>query len=159
LVLLPIEQSDFRLVLRYFTDAALDVMELEKLPGPWEEVGRLSSKDIYPQAKQLYLRHPDADGINFQSGTLDIFEIRAAGRRSRRAGDPLRRDPVLGNLEAAACASAAIRVWPVTGGAAVAPLFRVSGFEPAENEKKDIELAVLLIQPETASSQFPPLPN
>jgi len=32
------------LLRRYFTDAGFNVLELAKLPGPWEEVGRLSSK-------------------------------------------------------------------------------------------------------------------
>src|SRR5258706_700096 len=67
--------DDTRIVARYFTDAGFDVLELEKLPGPWEEVGRLSSKDIYLQAKRLFLRHLDADGIYFQGGKLRILDI------------------------------------------------------------------------------------
>ena len=46
--------EDTSIVARYFTDAGFDVLELEKLPGPWEEVGRLSSKDIYFQARNLF---------------------------------------------------------------------------------------------------------
>ena len=52
--------DDTSIVARYFNDAGFEVLELEKLPGPWEEVGRLSSKDIYYQAKRLFLRHPHA---------------------------------------------------------------------------------------------------
>ncbi len=33
--------DDTSIVARYFTDAGFDVLELAKLPGPWEEVGRL----------------------------------------------------------------------------------------------------------------------
>ena len=67
--------DDTSIVARYFTDAGFTVLELEKLPGPWEEVGRLSSKDIYYQARNLFLRHRDADAIYFQGGKLRILDI------------------------------------------------------------------------------------
>ena len=67
--------DDTSIIARYFTDAGFDVLELGKLPGPWEEVGRLSSKDIYHQARNLFLRHRDADGIYFQGGKLRILDI------------------------------------------------------------------------------------
>lgn len=67
--------DDTSIVARYFTDAGFEVLELGKLPGPWEEIGRLSSKDIYYQAKRLFLRHPHADGIYFQGGKLRILDI------------------------------------------------------------------------------------
>jgi maleate isomerase len=67
--------EDSSIVARYFTDAGFDVLALEKLPGPWEEVGRLSSKDIYHQTKKLFLTHSKADGIYFQGGKLRILDI------------------------------------------------------------------------------------
>ena len=67
--------EDSSIVARYFTDAGFDVLALEKLPGPWEEVGRLSSKDIYHQTKKLFLKHSNADGIYFQGGKLRILDI------------------------------------------------------------------------------------
>ena len=67
--------DDTSIVARYFTDAGFSVLELEKLPGPWEEVGRLSSKDIYHQARNLFLRHRDAEAIYFQGGKLRILDI------------------------------------------------------------------------------------
>ena len=67
--------DDTSIVARYFTDAGFTVLELEKLPGPWEKVGRLSSKDIYYQARNLFLRHRDADAIYFQGGKLRILDI------------------------------------------------------------------------------------
>jgi maleate isomerase len=67
--------DDTSIVSRYFTDAGFTVLDLEKLPGPWEEVGRLSSKEIYHQARNLFLRHRDADGIYFQGGKLRILDI------------------------------------------------------------------------------------
>ena len=67
--------EDTGIVARYFMDAGFTVLELEKLPGAWEEVGRLSSKDIYYQARNLFLRHRDADAIYFQGGKLRILDI------------------------------------------------------------------------------------
>jgi maleate isomerase len=67
--------DDTAIVARYFTEAGFDVLGLEKLPGPWEEVGRLSSRDIYRQTRELFLRHSDADGIYFQGGKLRILDI------------------------------------------------------------------------------------
>lgn len=67
--------DDTSIVARYFTDAGFTALELEKLPGPWEEVGRLSSKEIYRHARSLFLRHRDADAIYFQGGKLRILDI------------------------------------------------------------------------------------
>jgi maleate isomerase len=67
--------DDTTIVARYFADAGFDVLGLEKLPGPWEEVGRLSSKDIYRLTRNLFLKHRGADGIYFQGGKLRILDI------------------------------------------------------------------------------------
>ena len=48
---------------------------LERLPGPWEDVGGLSSKEIYYQAKRLFLKHPGAEGIYFQGGKHIIDDL------------------------------------------------------------------------------------
>ena len=102
--------DDTRIVARYFSDAGFNVLELEKLPGPWEEVGRLSSKDIYHQARNLFLRHRDADGIYFQGGKLRILDII----------EPLEQDlgvPVISSKQAMVWASlkAARVAAPITG--------------------------------------------
>jgi maleate cis-trans isomerase len=67
--------DDTSIVARYFTDAGFDVLGIEKLPGAWEEVGRLSSKDIYHQTRNLFLKHVNADGIYFQGGKLRILDM------------------------------------------------------------------------------------
>ena len=69
--------DDTSMVARYFTDAGFEVLALKKLPGPWEEVGRLSSKEIYSQARNLFLKHRDADGIYFQGGKLSPKLLRS----------------------------------------------------------------------------------
>ncbi|MGE5217318.1 MAG: hypothetical protein ACM3SP_10000 [Chloroflexota bacterium] len=43
--------DDTSIVARYFSDAGFSVLALEKLPGPREKVGRLSSREIYHQAR------------------------------------------------------------------------------------------------------------
>ena len=67
--------EDTGIVAKYFTDAGFSVMGLEKLPGRWEDVGRLSSTEIYYQTKRLFLQHRGAEGIYFQGGKLRILDI------------------------------------------------------------------------------------
>lgn len=67
--------EDTSIVARYFTDAGFEVLALEKLPGPWEEIGKLSSREVYAQVKRAFLNHPDAEGIYFQGGKLRILDI------------------------------------------------------------------------------------
>jgi maleate isomerase len=67
--------EDTKIVANYFSDAGFEVLGLDRLPGPWEEVGRLSSKEIYYQTKRLFLKHRGAEGIYFQGGKLRILDI------------------------------------------------------------------------------------
>ena len=67
--------EDTSIVARYFTDAGFEVLALEKLPGPWEEIGKLSSREVYSQIKKAFLQHPRAEGIYFQGGKLRILDI------------------------------------------------------------------------------------
>ena len=67
--------EDTSIVVNYFTAAGFDVLGIERLPVPWEEVGRLSSNEVYYHVKRLFLKHPDADGIYFQGGKLRILDI------------------------------------------------------------------------------------
>ena len=67
--------DDTSIVSRYFMDAGFDVLALDKLPGRWEEIGRLSSKEIYRLIKQIYLRYPDAEGIYVQGGKLRMLDV------------------------------------------------------------------------------------
>jgi maleate isomerase len=67
--------EDTKIVSNYFSDAGFNVLGLERLPGPWEDVGRLASTEIYYQTKQLFLQHPGAEAIYFQGGKLRILDI------------------------------------------------------------------------------------
>jgi maleate cis-trans isomerase len=67
--------EDTRIVANYFTDAGFNVLAIERIPVPWEEVGRLSSGEVYSLIKKAFLKHPGAEGIYFQGGKLRILDI------------------------------------------------------------------------------------
>ncbi len=62
----------------YYTEAGLEVLAIEEMTVPFADAGRISSQEVYGVAKQLYLRHRDAEGILlFGSGwrILDVIEV------------------------------------------------------------------------------------
>lgn len=67
--------EDMSVVDRYFTDAGFDVLALERLPYRWEEIGRLSSHEIYRLIREVHKRHPDAEGVYVQGGKLRMLDI------------------------------------------------------------------------------------
>lgn len=67
--------EDTGIVARYFTDAGFEVLAIEKIPVPWEEVGKLSSREVYALIKKAFLKHSGAEGIYFQGGKLRILDI------------------------------------------------------------------------------------
>ena len=67
--------DDTSIVHRYFTDAGFDVMALERLPGRWEDIGQVSSHEVYRLIKRIFLDHPGADGIYVQGGKIRMLNI------------------------------------------------------------------------------------
>jgi maleate cis-trans isomerase len=67
--------EDTGVVKTYFTDAGFDVLGLDRLPGRWEDIGRLSSQEIYRSIKRIVLEHPQAEGIYIQGGKLRMLDI------------------------------------------------------------------------------------
>ena len=67
--------DDTSIVQRYFTDAGFSVLGLERLPVRWEDVGQLSSREIYRLIKRIFLAHPDAEGIYVQGGKIRMLDI------------------------------------------------------------------------------------
>ncbi|MBI4524554.1 MAG: hypothetical protein HY695_12170 [Deltaproteobacteria bacterium] len=67
--------EDTSIVARYFTDAGFNVLAIERIPVPWEEVGKLSSGEVYALIKKAFLKYPGAEGIYFQGGKLRILDI------------------------------------------------------------------------------------
>jgi maleate cis-trans isomerase len=68
--------DDTDIVARYFKDAGLAPQAMLKLPGKWEDVGRMSSRVIYGLIKQAFLPHrKDAQGIYLQGSKLRVLDI------------------------------------------------------------------------------------
>ena len=67
--------DDTSIVKQYFTDAGFKVLGLERLPVKWEDVGQLSSREIYRLTKKIFLEHPGADAIYVQGGKLRMLDI------------------------------------------------------------------------------------
>jgi len=57
------------------------VLALERLPGRWEDVGLLSSQEIYRLIKQIVLKHPQAECVYIQGGKLRMLDIVATLER------------------------------------------------------------------------------
>lgn len=68
--------DDTAIVARYFKDAGLAPQAMLKLPGKWEDVGRMSSRRIYALIKQVFLDHrKGAQGIYLQGSKLRVLDI------------------------------------------------------------------------------------
>lgn len=63
---------------RYLTEAGFQVAAMEGITVPFQEVGRLSSQEVYAHTKKIFLQHPGADGIYMLGSgwrTLDIIDL------------------------------------------------------------------------------------
>ena len=63
---------------RYFAEAGFDVMAMEGIPVAFEDVGRLSSQEVYAHSKRAFLQHPGAEAIYMLGSgwrTLDIIRL------------------------------------------------------------------------------------
>lgn len=63
---------------RYFQEAGFDVSAMEGISVPFEDVGRLSSQEIYAHTRKAFLKNQSAEGI-YMLGTgwrcLDIIHL------------------------------------------------------------------------------------
>ena len=63
---------------RYFEEAGFQVLAMEGMKVDFADVGRLASTEIYAHTRQVFLKHPGADGI-YMLGTgwrcLDIVHL------------------------------------------------------------------------------------
>lgn len=63
---------------RYFAEAGFDVDAMEGIPVPFEEVGKLSSQEVYAHTKKVFLKYPKAEGIYMLGSgwrTMDIISL------------------------------------------------------------------------------------
>jgi len=62
----------------YFEEAGFNVMAMEGIPVAFEDVGRLSSQEVYAHTRKAFLKHPGADAIYMLGSgwrTLDIIHL------------------------------------------------------------------------------------
>lgn len=63
---------------RYFAEAGFDVLGMEGISVGFEDVGRLSSQEVYAHTRKAFLRHPGAEAIYMLGSgwrTLDIIHL------------------------------------------------------------------------------------
>ena len=57
------KESQNQMFARYCTEAGFEVAAIEGIDVPFQDVGRLSSEEIYAHTKKAFLKHKDVDGI------------------------------------------------------------------------------------------------
>jgi maleate cis-trans isomerase len=68
--------DDTSIVSRYFKDAGLSPQAMLKLPGKWEDIGRLSAHEVYRLIKQVFLANrKDVQGIYLQGSKLRVLDV------------------------------------------------------------------------------------
>ena len=63
---------------RYFAEAGFDVLGMEGIPVAFEDVGKLSSQEVYAHTHRAFLRHQGADAIYMLGSgwrTMDIIHL------------------------------------------------------------------------------------
>jgi maleate cis-trans isomerase len=63
---------------QYFADAGFEVLAMDGMDVPFDQVGRLSSREVYAHAKRAFRRHERVDGIYMLGAgwrVLDILEM------------------------------------------------------------------------------------
>jgi maleate isomerase len=63
---------------RYFADAGFEVMAMEGISVGFEDVGKLSSQEVYAHARKAFLQHPGAEAIYMLGSgwrTMDIIHL------------------------------------------------------------------------------------
>ncbi len=59
----------------YFREAGFDVLTIEGMPVKFADIGALSPCECYAFAKNLYLRHPECDGICMMGSGWRVIDI------------------------------------------------------------------------------------
>jgi maleate isomerase len=59
----------------YFTQAGFDVMGMEGVDVPFEDVGKLSPQEVYAHVKKIFLAHKGAEGIYLLGSGWRVLEI------------------------------------------------------------------------------------
>jgi len=68
--------DDTSIVSRYFKAAGLDPQAMLKLPGKWEDIGRLSPQLVYGLIKKLFIENrKNVQGIYIQGSKLRVLDV------------------------------------------------------------------------------------
>ena len=57
-----------QIVLDYMTKAGFQVLSMEPIDVPFDQVAQISVETLYAHVKRLFRQHPDADGVYIQGG-------------------------------------------------------------------------------------------
>lgn len=60
---------------RYFTEAGFEVLAMEGMEAPFEQVGRLSSHEVYAHTKAAFRRHKEVDGVYMLGSGWRVMDI------------------------------------------------------------------------------------
>ena len=60
---------------RYFKQAGLNCVAMEGIDVPFQEVGQLSSQQVYAHIKRIYLNHPKADAIYMLGSGWQVLDV------------------------------------------------------------------------------------
>ena len=60
---------------RYFKQAGLKCAAMEGIDVPFQEVGQLSSQQVYAHIKRIYLKHPKADAIYMLGSGWQVLDV------------------------------------------------------------------------------------
>ncbi len=60
---------------QYFTDAGFEVLAMEGMDVPFDQVGRLSSHEVYAHAKAAFRRHTRVDGLYMLGSGWRVMDI------------------------------------------------------------------------------------
>ena len=59
----------------YFTDAGIEVLDMDGIDVPFDQVQRLSSTEVYAHAKAAFRRNPDADMLYMLGAGWRVLDI------------------------------------------------------------------------------------
>jgi len=60
---------------RYFVEAGFEVLAMEGLSLPFEEIGQISPHEVYAHVKRAFLKHPQAEAIYLLGSGWRVLEV------------------------------------------------------------------------------------
>ena len=60
---------------KYFVEAGFDVLAMEGISAPFDQIGQLSSQEVYAHVKRAFLRQPKAEAIYLLGSGWRVMEM------------------------------------------------------------------------------------